>query len=238
MKKEKPVAIITGGSGYVGQAIAKALIAKGWLPILASRKPTSLKGAEGISCDLTDEKSIHELVKKVVKAHGTIGACIHAAAPATIRKALTETTLEEIDNEFAVTVRSAYALTRTAVPHMSAGAAFIGITTHSLETTEKIERNIGAYLPAKQALRALLRTLSHELEAKKIRVYAVAPKFMPGGLNAKLPAPVQKLLSRQDNGSSLSADDVAKVVATICTDASAFPSGTSIAIPSRVVSPL
>jgi NAD(P)-dependent dehydrogenase (short-subunit alcohol dehydrogenase family) len=120
---------------------------------------------------------------------------------------------------------------------MKEGAAFVGITTHSLELGT-IERNIGAYLAAKHALRALLRTLSHELEVRKIRVNAVAPKFMPGGLNAGLPDGVKTLLSRQSDGSTLYADAVAEVVADICISPSTFPPSTSIAIPSKTIAPL
>jgi len=235
---DTPIAIITGGSGYVGQAIVKTFIEDGWLPIIASRIPYTVKGAEVIVCDITNGKSVSQLVKKVVEKHDSISACIHAAAPETTRKPLIEISSKIFDNEFDVSVRGAYLLARETTPYMKENSAFIGITTHSLETPNSIERNIGAYLPAKQALRALLRTLSYELEEKKIRVYAVAPKFMPGGLNSSLPERVRTLLSRQDDGSTTSADDVASVVSKICKGTSAFPPGTSVAIPSKVVTSL
>ncbi len=238
MKKErKPIALLTGGSGYVGTAIAQELIRRNFLPILLSRNPIAFDGAETRSCNISNERALESIIEGIVGTHGHIDACIHAAVAATTRTALLDTPSEAFENEFSVSVRGAFLLAKYAVPHMPKDSTFIGITTVSIEK-EKPDSRIGAYLPAKQALRTLLRVLATELVSKRIRVYAVAPPVLPGGLNNSLPEPVRNLLSRQSDGSTASADDVAHIVADLCIDATAFPSGVSITSPSRAIASL
>lgn len=233
---QKPVAVITGGTGYVGSAIASALIERDWLPVLLSLESRTLEGAETIVCDITDEKDVEKMTDVVVKKYGTVAACIHTAATPIARVSLLEDTIESFEKTVAVSVRGAFLLARAMTPYMESCAAFIGITTQAIEPTATVAPKIGAYIPSKMALRGFLRVLAHEAEG--LRIYAVAPGFLPGGLNRDLPTPVRTLLARQPDGTTSSANDVAEIVADICANASLFPSGTSILSPSRAVTPL
>ena len=234
---EKKVALITGGSGYVGSAIANRLSKDGWHVVSLSRNPKVAEGVEGVSCDIADTGTLTKTATSLLVKYPTIDAFIHCAVAPTTRTSLENATELQVDNEFKVTVTSIEVLAGLLESHMEAESTFIAITTQSLEKSVP-EKNIGAYLPAKQALRDFLRSLSSKWEEKGIRVYAVAPVFLPGGLNKELPEGVRKLLSRQTDGTEASAEDVAGLVSILCKQNAEYQSGTSITVPARSVSQL
>ncbi|MEI6863762.1 MAG: SDR family oxidoreductase [Candidatus Adlerbacteria bacterium] len=197
----KKYAITTGGTGYVGSAVTDMLVTHGF-------EVTNMGRAV---CDLADPHATHSAAEKILAEKGAPDIIIHMACPPTTRKALEDTAEEETRIEFAVAMGAAEILAHTFLPHMKQGSVFIGMTTASLEKEEP-EKNIGAYIPAKAALRALLKNLSSEWGKKGIRVFDVAPTFLPGGLNKHIPEGVRNLLARQKDGTIPTAGDVAKTI--------------------------
>ena len=235
-KKQKPLAIITGGSGYVGTAITAALAAKGWSVVSLSRTSRPLEGATTYECDVTREEKVRDAVKKIVETHGTIRACIHAAASPLERKSLLAVSDSSFKASFATSVDGAFFLAKAAAPHIEESGVFIGLTTEALEPGRPLPP-MGAYAPVKYALRGLLRVLASELGPKGVRVNAVAPGFLPGGLNSDLPkAALDFLAKKTPRNATVGA--LALLIATLCTDPAAFPSGTSVSFPSQTVTPL
>ncbi len=199
--QKKKLAVITGGSGYVGSAVADMIRRKDFDVINMGRD----------MCDLADPHATKEVVEKILAEYGAPDVVIHMACPPTTRKALEDVTEEEKRIEFAVAVDAAQILGSVFLPHMKPGSAFIGITTASLDK-DTPEKNIGAYLPAKAALRQLLNDLRSQWEPKGIHVHEVAPTFLPGGLNKNLPEGVRNLLARQKDGTTASTQDIADEV--------------------------
>jgi NAD(P)-dependent dehydrogenase (short-subunit alcohol dehydrogenase family) len=70
-----------------------------------------------------------------------------------------------------------------------------------------------------------------------VRVYAVAPGFLPGGLNKGLPDAIIKFLGKKSGAGDSTPEDVADVVLKICTEPAFYASGSSISIPGGI-SPL
>jgi NAD(P)-dependent dehydrogenase (short-subunit alcohol dehydrogenase family) len=191
-------AAITGASGYLGSLIASELAQRGWDIITISRD------------DDPFQRIIHP-----------IHACIHAAAPPLDRKPLLSLTLEEMNRHLAVALGGAFMLAAAGVPYMPPGGVFVGITTDAIETGKAVAK-MGSYIPAKYALRGFLRVLATELKPQGIRVNAVAPGFMAGGLNRDLPEAIRDLKAKTTR------EEVAATVVKLCTDITAYPSGTSI----------
>jgi len=204
-------AVITGGSGYVGGAVIDMLLKKHFRVLNISRSAVEKNGVENILCDLSDAEATKIAAETVKEKVSVVDVFIHAACPPTTRKALEDVTEEECAREFAIAVDAAEIFAQELLPHMSAGSSFIGITTASLDK-EMPEKNIGAYIPAKAALRALVKKLAEQWEDKGIHVYDVAPTFLPGGLNKNLPEGVRNLLARQKDGTIPTATDVAKTI--------------------------
>ncbi len=199
-------ALTTGGTGYVGTAVVAMLIKNGFEVVNLGRK----------ECNLADLKNVSIVAEKILKERGAPQVIIHMACPPTTRKALEDTTEEEKATEFTIAVDIARVLGEIFLPHMAPGSSFIGITTASLDKAEP-EKNIGAYIPAKAALRSLQKKLAEDWGDKGIHVYDVAPTFLPGGLNKDLPEGVLNLLARQKDGTVPTAESVANTIEKLIT---------------------
>lgn len=88
MELANRVAVITGGSGGIGRAMARAFIAEGARAVVladlheeAVQAAAEELGAEGMTCDVTDESQVKEVVNRVLDRHGQIDLfCSNAGA--------------------------------------------------------------------------------------------------------------------------------------------------------------
>ncbi len=232
---KKPLAVISGGTGYIGSAVAEELKHRGWQVAILSRKANDNANFPLYICDITDEQQVGKAIAAITAAQGTISACIHAAATPLDRKALLSTSLDSFTGSVDASLRGGFLLAKAVVPHVSHGASFIGITTEALDAQKP--GAMGSYLVAKHALRGLLRVLAGELAGKSISVYAVAPGFLPGGLNGDLPPAVMEFLKKKDDKMQ-SPEDVAGLIADICEQPDTFSAGSSVNVASRQATPL
>ncbi len=86
------VALISGGSGYVGRAVAAAIRDEGALVVLAGRDEDRLEGAvadldagmdriTAVTMDTRDEASVAAAIAWVVREHGRLDVLVNTAAP-------------------------------------------------------------------------------------------------------------------------------------------------------------
>ncbi|MFT5578835.1 MAG: NAD(P)-dependent dehydrogenase (short-subunit alcohol dehydrogenase family) [Paraglaciecola psychrophila] len=88
MELKDKVAIITGGSGGIGRAMAKAFLAEGASAVVlvdlsaeAVAAAAAELGCEGEVCDVTDEQQVAALVRRTEDKHGRVDVfCSNAGA--------------------------------------------------------------------------------------------------------------------------------------------------------------
>lgn len=219
-----PLAIITGGSGYLGSSMASSFKKAGWEVFVLSRET---------GCDITDSSQVE--TKLSTLGERPISACIHAAAAPPTSKKISELEPNIFAEEMRTAVVGAANVLRHALPRMNEESVFIGITTKLIEPNIT-SGPLGGYLSTKYALRGFLRTIAQE--EKRLRVYAVAPGYMPGGLNSKVPQTILSFLAQKSGAGQTSAEEVSELIVKLCTDTAAFPSGSSIVVPEMRASPL
>ncbi len=173
------VAIITGASSGIGQAMAERFLAEGAKLVLFARRQAPLDEIVArhpdrvlaVSGDVTNSADLARLVKAAVERFGRIDVVIPNAGIARVVP-FADTTADAIAEQFAVNLNGAVETVRQALPHLGAGAAVIFITTF---LTQVGFPGLSAYSASKAALKSFSQTLAAELGPKGIRVNAIAP---------------------------------------------------------------
>jgi NAD(P)-dependent dehydrogenase (short-subunit alcohol dehydrogenase family) len=88
MELNGKIAVITGGSGGIGRAMARAFLAEGATAVMLAdldaatvARAAAEIGCDGMACDVTDEAQVVELVRQTEQRHGPIDLfCSNAGA--------------------------------------------------------------------------------------------------------------------------------------------------------------
>lgn len=195
----KKVAVISGGLGFLGSAIARELAGAGfsvavlYRDLLRSDAKKMLDEFTGhhissYECDITNPKKIGDILRKIESELGPVVVGVHAAHQPITRKKVTDMNSVTFEEQFSVGVFGGFNFLNAVAALMITrkGGVLIGVTTSAVEGNESTG-NFGGYISAKFALKGMLREFSSAVKKEGIRVYAVAPGFLPGGLNADLP---------------------------------------------------
>lgn len=241
--EDTKVVVITGGTGYVGSVIARALYQAGYVPVVLTRSsvtqmhPGIRQSIRYVTADITDLQSLMDAAQQVASEYGKVYALVHAAAAPLVRKPFLALTIDEAVAQFAPQTTGAFQFFKLFVPLLHDGGRVIGLTTVALEPGATYAPS-GAYVAAKGALRGMLRTLSHELSERSVAVCAVAPAFMPGGLNGDMPEAVIELLTKKSAPEDITTpEQVAKTVLAVL-GGELEVSGKSVRVPGRAMSDL
>jgi rhamnulose-1-phosphate aldolase/alcohol dehydrogenase len=177
------VAVITGGGGGIGKAIADKLAAEGANVVLTDIDEGRLKEAQSTYaqdvaahavCDVTDEASIRQAYDAACLAFGGVDMIIHSAGLA-ISKPLADTTQQDWDLLQNVLVKGQYLLAQAGVEIMRKqhlGGDIIHIASKNGLVSGP---NNVAYGTAKAAQQHMTRLLAAELGPEGIRVNTINP---------------------------------------------------------------
>jgi 3-oxoacyl-[acyl-carrier protein] reductase len=176
-------AIVTGASGGIGGAIARALAAKG-MPVvahangniaaaeaLASEIEASGGRALAIAADVTDADAVDAMLAQVVHQFGSVSVLVNNAGVST-SAAIGTMDGAMIDRELAVNVKSVVLMTQACLPHMGEGGAIVNLSSNLAFSPLP---GMTLYCAAKAAVACLTQGFARELGGRGIRVNAVAP---------------------------------------------------------------
>jgi hypothetical protein len=167
------VAVVTGASSGIGEAVARQLLDSGRTVITLQRRPPRF-GHERLlfyAVDLADAGAARRIAGEVAAGH----AVRYLVNNAGVNRPgmLEQTTVEDLDYAMAVNVRAAMVLTQAFAPGMRAAGFGRIVNISSRAAMGKTGRT--AYSAAKAGLIGMTRTLCLELAASGITVNAIAP---------------------------------------------------------------
>jgi pteridine reductase len=201
-------ALVTGGLGRVGEAIARRLEHDGWSVLAAGR-------ADG---DVSLPQEARALVERAVRELGGLGLLVNAAGEGFRPKPVEELTEEDWDAAFGATAKGSFFVTQAAAPHLRAYRGCVVM----IEDVAAYQPwpSFAAHSAAKAAQAMLTRVLARAL-APEVRVCGVAPGPVAVARDKQERRAAETLLGRVG-----SPEDVAEAVAFLA-DAD-FVTGTTL----------
>ncbi len=227
------VAVVAGGTGGLGRAVSRTLLAGGAKVIATYRDQKEFDTLQyevgsavpfliGTKVDVTDEAAVGQFIAKVIAEHGNVDFLINAVGAFAGGTNLWETEVKTFDQMLALNLRPGYILTRAMVPAMLKKKSGVII---NIASKAAVDHGAGAsaYAAAKAGAVALMDSLAAEVKGSGVRVNSILPsiidteanrKAMPGADFAKWPKP----------------DDIARVILFLCSDDAKLINGASIPV--------
>jgi short-subunit dehydrogenase len=190
--KDNAVALITGASSGIGLTTAKALQQAGYRVFGTSRMAlASIDGITMLTCDVTDEASVKNMVAEVLKQAGRIDLLVNNAGVGLLGGA-EESSTAQAQALFNVNVFGITRATNAVLPTMRSQRKGRIVNISSVMGLIPAPYN-ALYAATKHAIEGYSESLDHELRTLGIRVVLVEPAFTRTAFEASITKPDQPL---------------------------------------------
>lgn len=233
------VAIITGAGSGIGFATAKMLHDQGVAIVGVGRDTDKLATLEKeignpdhvatLSVDVTSEEAPGKIVQLALDRFGRIDFLVNNAGIGS-PKPLDETDDDTLDHFLDIMLRAPFRLCRDVIPHLGAGASVVNVTSTFAHIGG---RRGGAYSAAKGGLKSLTEHMACEYGPRGIRSNCVAPGVTRTEMVAhRFEDEAFKRVNVETTPYPRLAEpeDVAGVIAFLCSPASEMVNGQSIVV--------
>ncbi len=232
------IALITGASKGIGEAMARGLAEFGAKVVISSRKQDAVDtvadafragglDATGIAANMSSIEDIHALVDKTVETYGGLDIIINNAAANPVFGPIHDTDGRAFDKIIEVNLKGPFELCKKAYPFLKrrGGGSIIHISSIGGLTPEQ---GIGIYSVSKAAINNLTQAMAQDWGGDNIRVNAICPGLIKTKFSEALWSD-DKLLNRFLRhiplGRAGTANDVAGLAVFLASDAAAYCSG-------------
>ncbi len=185
------VAIVTGGGGGIGSAIARRLADDGATVVILDKDGRAAEMIAGelknngrraglVECDITRREEVHAAVARVAEAHGRISILVNNAGIGR-RASFLELSDEAWNDVLAVNLTGSFIVAqevcRVMVPAGRGSVINVGSVAAHMAHSEQ-----AAYATSKAALEGLTRAMAFELAPLGVRANAVLPGTVATGI--------------------------------------------------------
>lgn len=180
---ERPVALVTGGSGGIGRASVVELASHGFDVAFTYRKnaapaqelaASTIAGARLIAepLEMSRWDDVVSLVDRLAARFGRLDVIVHAAGDRVQWAYIHDLAVEDWNSYLAADLTGAFNVVRAALPHLRRnGGCFVFISSIAAKMCQP--RNVQGAV-AKAGVEALMRVLAREEARNKIRSNAIA----------------------------------------------------------------
>jgi NAD(P)-dependent dehydrogenase (short-subunit alcohol dehydrogenase family) len=243
------VCVVTGGAGSIGLASAKLLLAEGAKVMLTDLNEAALKeavariggnsAADAIAwcaADVTKSSQVKDAIANTVSRFGKIDVLFSNAGNFGTVAPISEYPEDVFDSVLAVHVKGAFLAAKYAVPQMNDGGSII-ITSSIVGV--KGDPGVYGYITAKHAQVGLMRVLAKELAGRNIRVNTLHPGPVDNDFQLNVEKNLTGVIGRDATQffndviplhRHVRADEVARSVLFLASDASSFTTGSLLMV--------
>jgi 3-oxoacyl-[acyl-carrier protein] reductase len=191
------------------------------------------KNSNGVllRADVRDKKQVAKMVEEFAKAAGGIDILVNNAGSLIDRQPFETATVAYHDDVYATNVRSVFLVTKAALPYLKKSKGII-VNIGSVAGHTGGADGAGMYSGAKAAVATETMSMAKEFAKYGIRVNTVLPGFIQTRFHQRFSsARRRKEIAKQTPlGRNGTAEDVAKVVLFLASEAAGFITGEYIAV--------
>jgi 3-oxoacyl-[acyl-carrier protein] reductase len=232
------IALVTGASGGIGGAIARALHAQGATVVLSGTRQDALDAVKAelgsraftVIANLSDTASVEALPKKAEEAANASIDILVNNAGITKDNLFMRMKDEEWDQVIAVNLTASFRLSRAVLRGMmkKRWGRIIQITSVVGETGNPGQGN---YAAAKAGLVGMSKSLAAEVASRNITVNCVAPGFIQTAMTDVLTEQQKETIAtRIPAGRMGTAAEIAAAVAFLASDEAAYITGETLQV--------
>jgi 3-oxoacyl-[acyl-carrier protein] reductase len=197
MLLQQKVAVIYGGGGSIGGAVARAFAREGAMVFLAGRTPATLDAtaddiranggsAQTTVVDALDEAAVNAFVDAVAAQAGRVDISFNAIAVGDIQKPLLELSVDDFLQPIATAMRTQFLTSKAAARHMLAHGG--GVILQFGGGGPQTVAGIGGFKVALDAMEGLRRQWALELGRHGVRVVTLKTGGIPESISDDDPA--------------------------------------------------
>ena len=232
---EGMTALVTGASGGLGSAIARALAGQGARLAVSGSNVDKLERFRGelggdhvaLPCNLSDGAAVDALVPQALEALGKLDILVNNAG-VTRDNLLMRMKDEEFEEVIKINLEAAFRLMRAAArPMMKARfGRIISVASVVAVTGNPGQAN---YVASKAGLIGMTKAVAQELASRSITVNCIAPGFMASAMTDALnDQQRESILSRIPTGQMGNGDDIGAACAYLASREAGYVTGQTL----------
>lgn len=223
------VALISGGNRGIGLACAQRMRSDGWSVVAGCRSGVAPDGIAAVRLDVSDPASISRALEEVSAMHGPIAALVNNAG-ITADTLLMRMSDEDIDSVIQTNLAGGIRLSRGVLKDMIRAKRgriiFVSSVVAMLGSAGQVN-----YAASKAGMIGAARSLAREVGSRNITVNVVAPGFVQTDMTDALDEDRRNaILGSIPLGRYASPEEIAGVVAFLCSENAAYVSGAVVPV--------
>ncbi len=239
-------AVVTGGGSGIGAATASALARDGAAvavldlderaaTAVAARIVANAGRALALACDVSEPDQVHAAFERVTAELGAPDVLFNNAGISGPEATVADTPIADFDRCVAVNLRGVFICAGELVRRLrAAGRPGVIVNTASVNAVFA-EPQFPAYVATKGAVAALTRAMALDHAREGIRVNCICPGYVDTPLTTPLVevgdgSALETMANMHAVGRIAQPEEIADVVAFLCSDAASFVVGASVMV--------